>query len=77
MRELTAQGDFYCLHISPSGRDHADWRPCDYSPGWKICFDADVKDIDVPWIVHEMTGGAKAYPKRETKVDWSKVEKCS
>ena len=25
----------------------------------KYVSDADVKDIDVPWIVREMTGGAK------------------
>ena len=41
----------------------------------KYVSDAEVKDIDVPWIVHEMTGGAKSYPKRETKIDWSKTEK--
>ncbi len=37
--------------------------------------DADVKDIDVPWIVHEMTGGEKAYPKHNTGVDWNNAEK--
>lgn len=36
--------------------------------------DADVKEIDVPWIVHQMTGGAKSYPKRDREVDWNKVE---
>ena len=41
----------------------------------KYVSDAEVKDIDVPWIVHEMTGGAKSYPKRESKIDWSKTEK--
>ena len=40
----------------------------------KYVADADVKDIDVPWIVHKMTGGAKSYPKRTREVDWSKVE---
>lgn len=40
----------------------------------KYVADADVKDIDVPWIVHKMTGGAKSYPKRNRVVDWSKVE---
>lgn len=40
----------------------------------KYVADADVKDIDVPWIVHQMTGGAKSYPKRDREVDWSKVE---
>ncbi len=40
----------------------------------KYVADAEVKDIDVPWIVHQMTGGAKSYPKRDREVDWSKVE---
>ncbi len=40
----------------------------------KYVADAEVKDIDVPWIVHKMTGGAKSYPKRTREVDWSKVE---
>ena len=40
----------------------------------KYVADADVKDIDVPWIVHQMTGGAKSYPKRDRVVVWCKVE---
>ncbi len=40
----------------------------------KYVADADVKDIDVSWIVHQMTGGAKSYPTRDREVDWSKVE---
>lgn len=40
----------------------------------KYVADADVKDIDVSWIVQQMTGGEKSYPKRDRKVDWSKVE---
>ena len=40
----------------------------------KYVADADVKDIDVPWIVHQMTGGEKSYPERDREVDWSKVE---
>ena len=74
MRELTAQGIsiVYISHrleeIMQIG-DHVT-----ILRDGKYVSDADVKDIDVPWIVHEMTGGAKAYPKRETKVDWSKVE---
>lgn len=40
----------------------------------KYVADADVKDIDVSWIVHQMTGGEKSYPKRNRKVDWNKVE---
>jgi len=37
--------------------------------------DADVCDIDVPWIVQQMTGGEKSYPKKERKIDWKKAEK--
>ena len=40
----------------------------------KYVADADVKDIDVSWIVQQMTGGEKSYPTRDRKVDWSKVE---
>lgn len=69
MRELTAQGIsiVYISHrleeIMQIG-DHVT-----ILRDGKYVSDADVKDIDVPWIVHEMTGGAKAYPKRETKVE--------
>lgn len=41
----------------------------------KYVADADVKDIDVPWIVQQMTGDNKSYPKRERGIDWSKQEK--
>lgn len=40
----------------------------------KYVADEDVNKIDVPWIVHQMTGGAKSYPKRDRHVDWNKVE---
>ena len=40
----------------------------------KYVADADVKDIDVPWIVHQMTGGAKSPSEAGSGVDWSKVE---
>ena len=66
MRELTAQGIsiVYISHrleeIMQIG-DHVT-----ILRDGKYVSDADVK---------EMTGGAKAYPKRETKVDWSKAEK--
>ena len=75
MRELTAQGIsiVYISHrleeIMQIG-DHIT-----ILRDGKYVSDAEVKDIDVPWIVHEMTGGAKSYPKRETKIDWSKTEK--
>lgn len=41
----------------------------------KYVADADVKDIDVPWIVKQMTGEGKSYPKRDRNIDWSNKEK--
>ena len=41
----------------------------------KYVADADVKDIDVPWIVQQMTGDNKSYPKRERGIDWAKQDK--
>lgn len=40
----------------------------------KYVDDADVKDIDVPWIVQKMTGSNKSYPKKERDIDWEKQE---
>lgn len=40
----------------------------------KYVADADVKDIEVSWIVQKMTGGEKSYPTRDREVDWSNVE---
>lgn len=37
---------------------------------------AQVKDIDVPWIVQKMVGEGKSYPKKERKIDWKKQEKA-
>ncbi len=37
----------------------------------KLVADAAVKDIDVPWIVKQMVGEGKSYPKREEAVDWA------
>ncbi|ROR30695.1 monosaccharide ABC transporter ATP-binding protein (CUT2 family) [Mobilisporobacter senegalensis] len=36
--------------------------------------EADVKDIDVPWIVQKMVGEGKSYPRRERNIDWDKCE---
>lgn len=36
----------------------------------KFVADADVKDIDIPWIVHQMVGTGKSYPKRGRNIDW-------
>lgn len=38
----------------------------------KFVVDADVQDIDVPWIVKQMVGSNKTYPKRERNIDWRK-----
>lgn len=40
----------------------------------KYVADADVKDIDVPWIVRQMTGEGKSYPKRDRQIDWNSRE---
>lgn len=40
----------------------------------KYVADADVKVIDVPWIVKQMTGEGKSYPKRGRNIDWSRRE---
>ena len=36
---------------------------------------AEVKDIDVPWIVQQMVGTGKTYPKKERDIDWEQQEK--
>ncbi|MCP1111408.1 sugar ABC transporter ATP-binding protein [Ohessyouella blattaphilus] len=36
---------------------------------------AEVKDIDVPWIVQQMVGEGKSYPKKDREIEWSKREK--
>ncbi|WP_405321991.1 sugar ABC transporter ATP-binding protein [Frisingicoccus sp.] len=75
MRELTAQGIsiVYISHrleeIMQIG-DHVT-----ILRDGKYVADADVKDIDVPWIVKQMTGDSKSYPKRERGIDWDKQEK--
>ena len=72
MRELTAQGIsiVYISHrleeIMQIG-DHVT-----ILRDGKYVADADVKDIDVPWIVQQMTGDNKSYPKRERNIDWEK-----
>lgn len=75
MRELTAQGIsiVYISHrleeIMQIG-DHVT-----ILRDGKYVADADVKDINVPWIVKQMTGEGKSYPKRERNIDWEKQEK--
>ena len=35
---------------------------------------AQVEEIDVPWIVQQMVGEGKSYPKKTRNIDWSKQE---
>ena len=74
MRELTASGIsiVYISHRLDEIMEIGD-HVTSLRDG-KYVAEADVKDIDVPWIVHQMTGGEKSYPKRDREVDWSKVE---
>lgn len=75
MRELTSQGIsiVYISHrleeIMQIG-DHVT-----ILRDGKYVADADVKDIDVPWIVRQMTGEGKSYPKKDREINWDKQEK--
>lgn len=40
----------------------------------KFANKAEVKDIDVPWIVQNMVGEGKSYPKKDRNIDWAKKE---
>lgn len=74
MRELTAEG-ISIVYISH--RLEEIMRIGDHVTilrDGKYVADSDVTDIDIPWIVHQMTGGEKSYPKRDRAVDWNKVE---
>ncbi len=74
MRELTSQGIsiVYISHrleeIMQIG-DHVT-----ILRDGKYVADADVTDIDVPWIVKQMTGEGKSYPKRDRAIDWNKQD---
>jgi len=41
----------------------------------KFVAKAEVKDIDMPWIVQQMVGEGKSYPKKDRDIDWSNQEK--
>lgn len=74
MRELTAQGIsiVYISHrleeIMKIG-DHVT-----ILRDGKFVAESDVSEIDVPWIVQQMVGEGKSYPKRERNIDWKKQE---
>lgn len=40
----------------------------------KFVAKAEVRDIDVPWIVQRMVGEGKSYPKKERGINWKKAE---
>lgn len=74
IRELTAEG-ISIVYISH--RLEEIMRIGDYvtifRDGRKVA-ESEVKVIDVPWIVHQMVGTDKSYPKRDRNIDWSKRE---
>ena len=72
MRELTSQG-ISIVYISH--RLEEIMRIGDHVTilrDGKYVADAPVREIDVPWIVRQMTGAGKSYPKRDRGIDWSK-----
>lgn len=40
----------------------------------KIVAEAEVPDIDIPWIVKAMTGEGKSYPRKQRNIDWNAQE---
>lgn len=73
MRELTASG-ISIIYISH--RLEELMRIGDYVTIFRdgrLVAEAKVKDIDVPWIVKQMVGEGKSYPKRDVAVDWNKT----
>lgn len=74
MRELTASGIsiVYISHRLEELMRIGDFVTI-FRDG-RLVADAAVKDIDVPWIVKQMVGEGKSYPKRTVPVDWSEQE---
>lgn len=74
MRELTAEGIsiVYISHkleeIMKIGDNVTILRD------GKLVASAEVKDIDIQWIVKQMVGKGKSYPMRDKIIDWSKQE---
>ena len=75
MRELTASGIsiVYISHRLEELMRIGDFVTI-FRDG-RLVAEAAVKDIDVPWIVKQMVGEGKSYPKREVAVDWEKTDK--
>jgi erythritol transport system ATP-binding protein len=40
----------------------------------KFVAEADVSEIGIPWIVQQMVGEGKSYPKKERNIDWNSRE---
>jgi erythritol transport system ATP-binding protein len=72
MRELTAEGlsIVYISHRLEEIMEIGDHITI--LRDGKYVADEDVKNINISWIVKNMTGGEKNYPKRNRTVDWSK-----
>ena len=74
MRELTASG-ISIVYISH--RLEEIMRIGDFVTilrDGKFVAESPVSGIDVPWIVQQMVGEGKSYPKRERVVDWAEQE---
>lgn len=75
MRELTAEG-ISIIYISH--RLEEIMKIGDYVTvlrDGKFVANAAVTDISVPWIVQQMVGEGKSYPKRDRKINWDEQEK--
>lgn len=72
MRELTASGIsiVYISHRLEELMRIGDFVTI-FRDG-RLVAEAAVKDIDVPWIVKQMVGEGKSYPKRTEAIDWTK-----
>ncbi|HHX61593.1 MAG TPA: sugar ABC transporter ATP-binding protein [Epulopiscium sp.] len=74
MRELTAEGIsiIYISHRLEEVMQIGDHVTI--LRDGKFVIDANVKDIDIPWIVKHMVGKEKSYPKKTRNIDWNKQE---
>lgn len=72
MRELTAEGIsiVYISHRLEEIMEIGDHVTI--LRDGKYVADADVVDVDVSWIVKQMTGAGKSYPKRDRQIEWAK-----
>src|SRR5699024_1583885 len=74
MKELTAQG-ISIIYISH--RLEEVMKIGDYVTilrDGKLIVNAEIEDIDIPWIVQKMVGEGKSYPKRDRTVNVGKKD---